>query len=297
MSEDTLDIQEIVYINGQFVPRANARISVFDHGVLYGDGVFEGIRFYNRNVFRLDEHIARLYDSAKYIVLNIKQTPREMKDLVLETCRRNDLDDGYIRLVVTRGEGTLGLDPYKCPNPGIFCIVSSIKLYPEEFYTNGLPIVTSSVRRFSADALSPRVKSLNYLNNVLAKMEAIHAGVLEALMLDEHGYVVECTGDNFFLVKDRVVYTPPTYQGALRGITRDAVVELAQQAGLEVREERFTLYECYTADECFLTGTAAEVVPVISIDRRTIGSGKPGEITHMLIERFHQITSKDGEQF
>jgi len=290
-------VSEIVYLDGQFVPADQAKISVFDHGVLYGDGIFEGIRFYRRNIFRLREHIERLYDSAKYILLNINETPEQMAEIVAETCRRNGMENGYIRLVVTRGTGTLGLNPYLCPKPTVFCIVTTIKLYPQEYYDHGLPIITAATRRFSSDAVSPRVKSLNYLNNILAKMEAVHCGTQEAIMLDMQGYIVECTGDNFFIVKNGVVFTPPTYQGALRGITRDAVIEIAQSLKIPVREERLTLYEAYTADECFLTGTAAELVPVSSIDRRTIGTGQPGRITNQILAEFRKITTAQGMKF
>lgn len=290
-------MSELVYVNGEFYPKDQAKISVFDHGLLYGDGVFEGIRFYGRNIFRLEQHLQRLYSSAKYICLKMPATHDQMIDIVVESCRRNKFDDGYIRLIVTRGEGTLGLDPYKCENPGLVVIVSKISLYPQEYYENGLPIIVAQTRRLGADAMSPRVKSLNYLNNIMAKMEAIHSGVLEALMLDQHGFIVECTGDNFFLVKDRVVYTPPIYQGALRGVTRDTVLELAREAGLEVREERMTLYEAYDADEVFLTGTAAEIIPVICIDNRQISDRKPGPITKMLLGKFAEVTTRDGVKF
>lgn len=288
---------EIVYVNGQFLPRDQAKVSVFDHGLLYGDGVFEGIRFYKRNVFRLRQHLDRLYSSAKYIMLDIPGTRDELAEIVLETCRRNNLDDGYIRLLITRGEGTLGLNPFLCKMAGVVVIASRIQMYPQEYYEKGLPLITAATRRFGHEALSPRVKSLNYLNNIMAKIEAIHCGVLEALMLDQHGYIVECTGDNVFLVKDGIVYTPPVYQGALRGITRDAVMELASKAGIEVREDRLTLYEAYDADECFLTGTAAEIIPVNSIDRRIIGDGKPGPVTAQLLAAFQELTCVDGEKF
>lgn len=290
-------VSEIVYIDGAYLPKEDAKISVFDHGVLYGDGIFEGIRFYKRNVFRLDEHIDRLISSAKYLLLSLPWSKEEMAEAVLETCRRNKLDDGYIRLVITRGSGTLGLNPYLCPRPTMFVIVSKIQLYPTEYYEKGLPIITAATRRYGADALSPRVKSLNYLNNIMAKLEAVHAGVLEAIMLDQNGFIVECTGDNVFVVKQGVLYTPPTYQGALRGITRDAVLELAKAHNIPVREERLTLYEAYDADEFFLTGTAAEVVPVISIDKRPIADGKPGPITQKLTEAFHAITASQGRKF
>lgn len=288
---------EIVYLNGEYVPREEARISVYDHGVLYGDGVFEGIRVYQRNIFRLEEHIDRLFRSAKYILLSIPMDRAELIGTVCETCRRNQIEDGYIRLVVTRGEGTLGLDPFKCRNPGLFIIASGVQLYPKEYYEKGLPVVTASTRRFNTSALSPRVKSLNYLNNILAKVEAIHAGVMEALMLDPSGYIVECTGDNFFLVKEGTVYTPPSYQGALRGITRDAVMHLAEEHGFPVHEDRLTLYDAYNADEAFLTGTAAEVIPVVSIDRREIGTGRPGPVTLRLMELFRSITTRDGVKY
>lgn len=290
-------MSEIVYVDGNYVPAEDAKISVFDHGLLYGDGVFEGIRFYKRNVFRLSDHLDRLLMSAKYIMLNPKHSKEQLAQIVLETCRRNGLDDGYIRLLVTRGAGTLGLNPYLCENPALICIASKIQMYPMEYYEKGLPIITAATRRISADALSPRVKSLNYLNNVMAKIEAIQAGVLEALMLDRNGFIVECTGDNFFMVRDGILFTPPTYQGALRGVTRDAVIELARQQGIRVCEERLTLYEAYTADEAFLTGTAAEVVPVSRIDSRQIGDGRPGEVTNRLREAFQVITAQDGEKF
>lgn len=290
-------MSEIVYVNGQFCTQADARISVFDHGLLYGDGVFEGIRFYSRNIFRLREHLERLQSSAKYIMLDIRRSATELEEIVVETCRRNGLEDGYIRLIVTRGVGSLGLNPFVCEEPGIICIVSRIQLYPKEFYEKGLPIVTVSTRRNAADAVSPRVKSLNYLNNIMAKIEAIHCGVLEAIMLDSNGYIVECTGDNFFLVKKGVLFTPPIWQGALKGVTRDAVIQLARANGVEVREERLTLYEAYDADECFLTGTAAEIVPVKTVDNRRIGDGGVGPVTRLLTDRFHEIVLTDGVLF
>ncbi len=286
-----------IWFNGEFVTRENAKVSVFDHGLLYGDGCFEGIRIYNRNIFRLKEHIERLYDSMKYLMLTVKLSQQEMVDATIEACAKNNLDNGYIRLLVTRGEGTLGISPFTCNDPNVIIIVSDISLYPKEYYTKGLDIITAATRRNSPAAVSPRVKSLNYLNNILAKIEAKNANVLEALMLDNNGYIVECTADNFFLLKNGVLYTPPTYQGALRGVTRDAVIELAKESGIEVREERLTLYEAYTADESFLTGTAAEVMPLISIDARPIGNGKPGEITMELNRKFRELTVKDGEKF
>lgn len=290
-------MSEIVYIDGQFYPKEEARISVFDHGVLYGDGVFEGIRYYNRNIFRLEEHIERLLSSAKYILLNTPWSAKEIEEAVVETCRRNKMDDGYLRLCITRGQGTLGLNPYLCPKPTMFIIATKIQLYPAEYYEKGLPIITAATRRYHAGALSPRVKSLNYLNNIMAKLEAVHSGTLEAIMLDDQGFIVECTGDNVFAVKKGVLYTPPTYQGALRGITRDTVIELAGHLGIPVREERLTLYEAYDADEFFLTGTAAEIVPVIEIDKRPIGNKEPGRITNEIRRRFHELTSVDGVKF
>ncbi len=288
---------EIVYIDGEFCDRDNAKISVFDHGLLYGDGVFEGIRMYGRNIFRLEEHLKRLESSAKYICLQIPLSREKLVEAICETCRRSQLDDGYIRLIVTRGCGTLGLDPYKCENPSLIIIVSKISLYPPEFYENGLPIIVAATRRFTAEALSPRVKSLNYLNNIMAKMEAIHSNVLEALMLDQNGYIVECTGDNFFIVKNGVLRTPPIHQGALQGITRDAVLDLARKEGIKINEDRMTLYDAFEADECFLTGTAAEIIPVISIDNRTIGDGKPGKMTKLMLEKFSTITTVEGTKY
>ncbi|MBI1292107.1 branched-chain-amino-acid transaminase [bacterium] len=290
-------MSEIVYIDGEFLPKDQAKISVFDHGVLYGDGVFEGIRYYQRNIFRLEEHIERLLSSAKYILLDVPWSAKEIADAVVETCRRNKQDDGYLRLCITRGQGTLGLNPYLCPKPTMFIIATKIQLYPAEYYEKGLPIITAATRRYHAGALSPRVKSLNYLNNIMAKLEAVHSGTLEAIMLDDQGFIVECTGDNVFAVKKGVLYTPPTYQGALRGITRDAVIEIAGRLGITVKEERLTLYEAYDADEFFLTGTAAEIVPVIEIDKRKIGNHEPGPITREIRGHFHELTTVDGVRF
>lgn len=284
----------IIYLDGDFVPAEEAKVSVFDHGLLYGDGVFEGIRFYNSRVFRLDEHLQRLYDSANAISLVIPLKIEEMEETILETIRRNNLRDGYIRVVVTRGSGDLGLDPDKCPAPFIFVITDSIALYPDEFYSKGLSVITAPTKRNIPGALDSRIKSLNYLNNILAKIEAKNANVIEAIMLSNDGYVVECTGDNIFIIKNDVVSTPPTYLGALKGVTRDAVMELAQGMGLKVEEEIFNRYEVYTADECFLTGTAAEVIPVVEVDKRIIGDGKPGKITRELKERFGKLTQTTG---
>jgi branched-chain amino acid aminotransferase len=281
-----------VYISGKFVPQEDAKISVFDHGLLYGDGVFEGIRAYSGKVFRLPEHIARLYESAKAIWLEIPMSQDEMCDAVNEAVRVNKIDDGYVRLVVTRGAGTLGLDPNRCSNPQVIIIADTIALYPKELYDKGLEIVTVSVQRNHPAALSPRIKSLNYLNNILAKIEGLQAGCIEALMLNHKGEIAECTGDNFFLVRHGELFTPPLEAGILGGITRDAVIEVARDAGIEVREVPLTKHDVYVADECFLTGTAAEVVPVVRVDSRTIGTGKPGPMTRDLEKRFKKLTQE-----
>jgi branched-chain amino acid aminotransferase len=279
-----------IYISGKFVPQEDAKISVFDHGLLYGDGVFEGLRSYRGKVFRLRDHIVRLYESARAIWLEIPMTQDAMCDAVNEAIRVNKIDDGYVRLVVTRGAGTLGLDPNRCSNPQVIIIADAISLYPEELYEKGLEIVTVSVQRTSSAALSPRIKSLNYLNNILAKIEGLQAGCNEALMLNHKGEVAECTGDNIFLVRRGVLYTPPLDAGILGGITRDVVIEVAREAGIEVHEVALTKHDVYVADECFLTGTAAEVIPVVKVDSRTIGAGKPGPITRDLEKRFKKLT-------
>ncbi|MCZ6677270.1 MAG: branched-chain-amino-acid transaminase [Candidatus Poribacteria bacterium] len=280
----------LVYIDGKFMAQAEAKISVFDHGLLYGDGVFEGIRSYRGRVFKLDEHLQRLYDSAKAIMLEIPLSIEEMQAAVLETLRRNNLYDAYIRLIVTRGVGDLGLDPDKCPVPTIIIITDKITLYPQHFYEEGLEIATVSTRRNYSEAISPRIKSLNYLNNILAKIEGKQAGVVEVLMLNAEGYVVECSGDNVFFIRNDVVVTPPTYVGILEGVTRNVVINLARELGLTVEERVFTRHDLYIADECFLTGTAAEVIPVVKIDRRVIGSGQPGTVTQKLIAEFRSAT-------
>ncbi|HHY59454.1 MAG TPA: branched-chain-amino-acid transaminase [Clostridia bacterium] len=284
----------IIYLDGKFVPEEEAKLSVFDHGVLYGDGVFEGIRAYHGRVFKLHEHLVRLYESARTIHLNIWLSIEEMQEVVLETLRRNNLRDAYIRLVVTRGRGDLGLDPRNCPKASIFCIAASIKLYPEEMYQNGLEIVTVATRRNIPEACNPQVKSLNYLNNIYAKIEAAQAGVPEALMLNQEGYVVEATGDNIFLVKNGKLITPPPYLGLLKGITRDTVMELAQSMGIPVEEAVFTRHEVYNADEVFLTGTAAELIPVVKVDSRVIGDGKPGPVFAKLLEAYRELTKING---
>ncbi|MBC7104972.1 MAG: branched-chain-amino-acid transaminase [Firmicutes bacterium] len=284
----------VIYLNGRFVPQEEAVVSVFDHGLLYGDGVFEGIRAYQGRVFRLREHIDRLYESAKSIALEIPLSRGEMQEVVLETLRRNRLRDGYIRLVVSRGVGDLGLDPRKCSKPTVFCIAASIQLYPQEYYERGLEVITVATRRNVAEAINPRIKSLNYLNNILAKIEANLAGVPEAIMLNNDGYVAEATGDNVFIVKNGSLFTPPPYAGLLEGITRNAVMELARARGVPVHETLFTRHDLYVADECFLTGTAAEVIPVVKIDGRTIGEGRPGRLTTLLIRDFRELTGRDG---
>jgi len=283
-----------IYIDGEFYTKENAKISVFDHGLLYGDGVFEGIRFYDGRVFRLGEHMDRLFDSARAICLEIGLTKPEVTEVVLATIRENALQDGYVRLVVTRGSGDLGLNPLLCPKATIFVIASKITLYPEEQYKNGLMVVTCSTRRIPHGALSPMVKSLNYLNNVLAKIEAQQAGAGEGLMLNEQGYVAECTGDNIFIVKNGHIFTPPVSSGALAGVTRGVVFELAQEFGLTISEPQMTRYDIFTADECFLTGTAAEIIPAVKLDNRVIGDGKPGPVTQRMITRFRELTASEG---
>lgn len=286
----------IIYLDGKFVPKEEAVVSIFDHGLLYGDGIFEGIRAYHGRVFKLEEHLERLYESAQSIMLAIPVTMAEMQEIVLETLRRNDLRDAYIRLVVTRGVGDLGLDPRACPKATLFCIASSIQLYPQQLYQRGLEVVTVPTRRNANDALSPRIKSLNYLNNIMAKIEANLAGTMEAIMLNEEGYVAEATGDNIFLVKKGKLITPPNFAGLLEGVTRNAVMDLARANGIEVKETLFTRHDVYIADEIFLTGTAAELIPVVKVDGRVIGNGHPGSITKDLITAFHELTKTDGEK-
>jgi len=278
-----------VNINGKLFDKADAKISVYDHGLLYGDGVFEGIRIYAGKVFRLHEHIERLYESARHILLEIPWSRERMIEETLRTVEANHKKDGYIRLVVTRGIGSLGLDANKCEVPQVIVIVDDISLYPQRLYDEGMEIITSSVIRAHPNTISPRVKSLNYLNNILAKIEATRAGCPEAIMLNHVGEVAECTADNIFLVKQGLVRTPPLNAGILEGITRDTVIELAQTAGITVQEIPLTRHDVYTADEMFLTGTGAEIVPVVKVDGRTIGSGKPGQITRQLRERYQVL--------
>ena len=283
-----------VYIDGKLVDESEAKVSVFDHGYLYGDGVFEGMRAYAGRVFRLGAHLERLYASAKAIALEIPMPREEIAAAVEKTMQANSLRDAYIRLVVSRGAGDLGLDPRKCPKPTVVIIAASIVLYPEELYENGLEIITGSTRRISPASLDPRVKSCNYLNNILAKIEGIRAGVMEVLMLNDRGRVAECTGDNVFRVAGGAVETPPADAGILEGVTRDAVMELACEAGLAVRQRNLTQYDLYTADEVFLTGTAAEIIAVTRIDGRDVGTGKPGPVTADLRARFRKLVTSPG---
>lgn len=283
-----------IWLDGELVDEQQAKISVFDHGLLYGDGVFEGIRFYRGRVFRLEEHIRRLFHSARAILLGLPWTEEQVCRFTCETVAANGLQDGYIRLVVTRGPGSLGLSPYLCERPSMFIIASTIALYPDECYRDGLSLITCATRRPAPGALSPQVKSLNYLNNVMAKIEAIQAGAMEGLMLNEQGYVAECTGDNLFLVKEGVLLTPPVSDGALDGITRGVILELADSLGVPKQERSLTRYDIFTADECFLTGTAAEVIPVVSLDRRPIGDGRPGALTKRFLDAFHELAGSSG---
>jgi branched-chain amino acid aminotransferase len=284
-----------IYIDGKYCDEKTAKISVFDHGLLYGDGVFEGIRAYNGRVFKLKEHIDRLFKSAKAILLTIPLSHEEMMRAVVETCRRNKLRDGYIRLVVTRGVGTLGLNPNRCINPSVIIIAGKIQLYPEELYRKGLEIITVPTVRNLHSALNPAIKSLNYLNNILAKIEALNGGCEEAVMLNAEGFVSECTGDNIFIVTGKRLQTPPLSAGALYGITREVVIQLAEQAGLAVSEPNLTRYDLFNADECFLSGTGAELIPVVKIDGRMIGTGKPGPATGKLIAAYRALTNRSGE--
>ncbi len=284
-----------IFIDGKFYSERDAKISVFDHGLLYGDGVFEGIRAYNGRVFKLKEHVDRLFYSAKAILLRIPLSPERISGAVIASCRANKIRDGYIRLVVTRGVGTLGLGPHSCKKPSVIIIADKIQLYPQRLYQSGMEIVTVPTVRNLHSAVNPAVKSLNYLNNILAKIEANNAGVEEAVMLNSEGYVAECTGDNLFIVKNGALLTPPLSAGALYGITRQTVIELAEEAGLKVSEPDLTRYDLFNADECFLTGTGAEIMPVIRIDGREIGDGRPGTITRKLEEAYHVLTKAAGE--
>ena len=286
-----------IWLDGSIVDESEAKIWVFDHGILYGDGIFEGIRFYEGRVFRLTEHIERLFLSAKAILLKLPWTVEEVCEYTLDTIRANGLKDGYIRLVITRGVGDLGLNPYLCEVPSMFIIASGITLYPDELYENGLEVVTCSTRRPTPASLSPQVKSLNYLNNVMAKVEALKAGAKEGLMLNEQGYVAECTGDNVFIVKKGEVITPPVSDGSLDGITRQVIFDLCGELGISIREASLTRYDIYTADESFLTGTAAETIPMVILDEREIGNGRPGELSLKLIDAFRKLVRSEGTAF
>jgi len=284
-----------IYIDGKYLDERNAKISVFDHGLLYGDGIFEGIRVYNGRVFKLKEHIDRLFYSAKAILLEIPLKHEEVMRAVVETCRRNKLKEGYVRLLVTRGIGTLGLNPNSCKSPSVVVIAGKIQLYPPALYEKGMEIVTVPTVRNLHSALNPAIKSLNYLNNILAKIEANNAGCEEAIMLNAEGYVAECTGDNLFIVKAAQLLTPPLSAGALYGITRGVVMDLAREKGLQVGEPNLTRYDVFNADECFLTGSGAEIVPVVKVDGRIIGTGTPGPVTRDLVQRYHALTKNSGE--
>lgn len=286
-----------IYIDGKWYPKEEAKVSVFDHGFLYGDGIFEGIRAYDGRVFRLSDHLDRLYASAKAIWLEIPISWKEMEEVVCETLRRNNLKDAYIRLVVSRGYGDLGLDPRKCPRPTVVCIADSITLYPAEVYNEGMKVISVSTRRNPPDTVPPQVKTLNYMTSILAKISAAVQGYPEVVMLNKEGYVCEGSGDNIFIVKKGKLITPAIHLGILPGITRNAVIDYARELGYQVEEGVFTLMDLYTADECFLTGTAAEIVPVVDVDGRKVGNGKPGEITWRLIEEFRSRAKVDGTAF
>lgn len=286
--------EQWIYLDGEYVTKENAKVSVYDHGFLYGDGIFEGIRIYGGNIFKCKEHLDRLYDSAKSIQLNIPLTQDEMRDVMAETIRRNDMRNGYIRLIVSRGPGNLGLDPNRCPKASVIIIVEQLAIYPEEAYKTGLKTVSVSQRRNIPDALNPKIKSLNYLNNILVKIQSNYAGAGEAIMLNSQGYVTEGSSDNIFIIKNGTVFTPPCYLGALEGITRNAIIELCDQLGYTLKEQPFTLHDVYVADEVFFTGTAAEVIAAYEVDGRTIGAGVAGPITLKLLEEFRKIVTVDG---
>ena len=283
-----------VFLDGQLVEKADAKISVFDHGLLYGDGIFEGIRIYDHNIFRLEEHLERFEFSAKALLLDLPWSRKDISDAVCDTCRANGLEDGYIRLIATRGEGDLGLSPWNCPKPSLIVIADTVALYPAEDYEKGLKIVTVPTRRMNPAALSPAIKSLNYLNNIMAKMEARQFGALEAIMLNDQGLVAECTGDNVFIVHRGEILTPSAQQGALKGITRDSIFDIAKGLGLKISEHELTRYDIWNAEECFLTGTGAEVIPVVALDGRQIADGKPGPIFKQVLEAFHKRAREEG---
>jgi branched-chain amino acid aminotransferase len=283
-----------IFLNGNLVDEKDAVVSVFDHGLLYGDGVFEGTRVYNGRIAFLDEHMDRLLDSAKVIALNVGMTKEELKKATVETCKANGIKNGYMRHVVTRGVGSLGLNPFQCKKAQVIIIAADIQLYPAELYEKGMKIITAGTIRNMAEAVNPRVKSLNYLNNIMAKIEAINAGVMECLMLNSQGFIAEASGDNVFAIKGNKLMTPPTWCGALEGVTRDKVMQLGRELGMEVAETVMTRYELWTADEVFLTGTAAEVIAVVELDKRPIGSGKPGPATNKLIKAYRDFVNNNG---
>ncbi|WLV25057.1 branched-chain-amino-acid transaminase [Aciduricibacillus chroicocephali] len=283
-----------IYLDNRFVKKEDAVVSVFDHGFLYGDGVFEGIRVYSGNIFRLDEHLDRLYASAHSIMLNIPYTKEEFTQIIIDTVKKNKLYSAYIRVVVSRGAGNLGLDPRNCPAPSVIVIAEALSIYAESLYENGLKMASVATRRNRADILSPQVKSLNYLNNIIVKLESIQAGADEALMMNSEGYVTEGSADNIFVVKNGKIKTPPVYLGALEGITRNVIIDLAKENGYVLEETPFTRHDVYIADEVFLTGTAAEVIAVVNVDQRVIGSGKPGPVTNSLLKVFRQVVETDG---
>lgn len=284
----------LIWIDGTLRPRDEATVSVFDHGLLYGDGVFEGIRVYNRRIFRHRAHLERLYDSARALALAIPLTIDELRAAVEETVRRNDRDDAYIRLIVTRGVGELGIDPRSCPRPSVIIIVSDVRVYPRELYAGGIKVMTSATRQVSHEAVDPRIKSLNYLKNILAKIDAQQAGAHEAIMLNAEGFIAECTADNLFVMRGGQLLTPSPQDGALGGITRGVVLELAAEARVPAAEARLTRYDLYTADEAFVTGTGAELMPVTSADGRPIGDGTPGAVTRRLTDAFHALVRQEG---
>ena len=284
----------VTYVNGTFVPKEEAKVSVYDHGYLYGDGIFEGIRAYDGRIFRLEQHLDRLFESARYLMLEIPLSRDELRAAILETVRRCGLRDAYIRPVISRGVGDLGLDPRKCRRATVVIIVDTIQLYPKEAYERGLRAITATTRKVRPDALSPQAKTLNYLNNIMARLEANQAGVEEAIMLTADGYVCECSADNLFIVRAGAVWTPPAYLGILKGITRGAIIELAATIGVPLAEQVFTLHDVYTADECFLSGTGAELGPVVEVDARPIGTGRPGPLSARFLRAFRELARTDG---
>lgn len=286
--------KQIIYLNGQYVEKEKAVISIFDHGFLYGDGVFEGIRAYQGNVYKLTEHINRLYESAHSIMLDIPHSKQKFQEIIVETVRQNRLLSAYIRVVVSRGVGDLGLDPRNCEAPTVIVVAEPLAIYSDELYEKGLRLASVVNRRSSADVLNPQIKSLNYLNNILVKLSSVQANADEALILNRDGYVTEGSADNIFIVKDGMIKTPPIYLGALEGITRNAIIDIAKELHYSIEETPFTLHDVYIADEVFLTGTAAEVIPVATVDDRQIGDGEPGSITQTLLKEFRKQTLVDG---